>query len=334
MLNIPKDIKRKVFNALVNGEVIDGIQERDELENLVTRIDGIDLLKSEDPRYTTFIEDFRQHCLRNYDWTDEYLFVERLKVLESDNSFKSFVEAIVSPDLQESESDINKVVSMINQQLETAKASLSLFKYDSNGLPVYQLVERNEMVRQIRPSHKLQKFTFYVDKFPKGRSDFAISHSSPSPNERPCFILAHDRWNDFSVYSLFNLFWYPKEGVVTSVGAVKIIHKTELTEDQMERGNKYDTCDYIPESFQNLDGEIASLGQDQSYYNNLKSLFPNCYEDVLWALQDCAIFPIVEENFLEHLQFHSLITKSCYTEGYGKHLMSVYNLLKNICFNG
>lgn len=141
------------------------------------------------------------------------------------------------------------------------------------------------MVRQIRPSHKLQKFTFYVDKFPKGRSDFAISHSSPSPNERPCFILAHDRWNDFSVYSLFNLFWYPKEGVVTSVGAVKIIHKTELTEDQMERGNKYDTCDYIPESFQNLDGEIASLGQDQSYYNNLKSLFPNCYEDVLWALQ-------------------------------------------------
>lgn len=211
MLNIPKDIKRKVFNALVNGEVIDGIQERDELENLVTRIDGIDLLKSEDPRYTTFIEDFRQHCLRNYDWTDEYLFVERLKVLESDNSFKSFVEAIVSPDLQESESDINKVVSMINQQLETAKASLSLFKYDSNGLPVYQLVERNEMVRQIRPSHKLQKFTFYVDKFPKGRSDFAISHSSPSPNERPCFILAHDRWNDFSVYSLFNLFWYPKE---------------------------------------------------------------------------------------------------------------------------
>lgn len=310
MLNIPKDIKRKVFNALVNGEVIDGIQERDELENLVTRIDGIDLLKSEDPRYTTFIEDFRQHCLRNYDWTDEYLFVERLKVLESDNSFKSFVEAIVSPDLQESESDINKVVSMINQQLETAKASLSLFKYDSNGLPVYQLVERNEMVRQIRPSHKLQKFTFYVDKFPKGRSDFAISHSSPSPNERPCFILAHDRWNDFSVYSLFNLFWYPKEGVVTSVGAVKIIHKTELTEDQMERGNKYDTCDYIPESFQNLDGEIASLGQDQSYYNNLKSLFPNCYEDVLWALQDCAIFPIVEENFLEHLQFHSLIRNS------------------------
>lgn len=135
MLNIPKDIKRKVFNALVNGEVIDGIQERDELENLVTRIDGIDLLKSEDPRYTTFIEDFRQHCLRNYDWTDEYLFVERLKVLESDNSFKSFVEAIVSPDLQESESDINKVVSMINQQLETAKASLSLFKYDSNQTP-------------------------------------------------------------------------------------------------------------------------------------------------------------------------------------------------------
>lgn len=42
----------------------------------------------------------------------------------------------------------------------------------------------------------------------------------------------------------------------------------------------------------------------------MKSLFPNCYEDVLWALQDCAIFPIVEENFLEHLQFHSLIRNS------------------------
>lgn len=307
MLSIPKNIKRKVFNALVDGDVINDIHERDELEKLVARIEGIDSLGSEDSRYNTFMEDFRQHCIMNYDWTYEYLFVERLKILESDSTFRSFVEAMVSPDLQESESDINEVVSLINQQLETVKASLSLFKYDSNGLPVYQLVERDETSRRFRPSHKLQKFTFFVDKFPKGRSDFADSHRIPSSDERPCFVLAHDGWNDFSVYSLFNLFWYPKEGVVTSVGAVKIIHKTELTDEQVAEWCKYDTCDYIPDSFQSLDGEIASLGQDQSYYNNLKSLFPDCYEDVLWALQDCAIFPALEENFMEHRHFHSLI---------------------------
>lgn len=307
MLSIPKNIKRKVFNALVDDDVIDGIHERGELEILVSRIEGIDLLGSEDHRYSSFMEDFRQHCIRNDDWTNEYLFVERLKILESDSTFRSFVEAMVSPDLQESESDINEVVSLINQQLETVKASLSLFKYDSNGLPVYQLVERDETSRRFRPSHKLQKFTFFVDKFPKGRSDFADSHRIPSSDEGPCFVLAHDGWNDFSVYSLFNLFWYPKEGGVTSVGAVKIIHKTELTDKQVAEWCKYDTCDYIPDSFQSLDGEIASLGQDQSYYNNLKSLFPDCYEDVLWALQDCAIFPAIEESFLEHRHFHSLI---------------------------
>lgn len=305
MLNIPKNIKRNVFNALV--DVINNIHERNELEKLVSRIEGIDSLGSEDSRYSTFMEDFRQHCLNNYDWTDEYLFVERLKILESDSTFRSFVEAMVSPDLQESESDINEVVSMINQQLGTTNALLSLLKYDSNGLPVYQLVERDGMAKQFRPSHEIQKFTFFVDKYPKGRSDFASCHRSPSSDERPCFVLAHDRWNDYSIYSLFNLFWYPKEGAVTSVGAVKIIHKTELTDEQVAEYCKYDTCDYIPESFQILDGEIASLGQDQSYYNNLKSLFPDCYEDVLWALQDCAIFPAIEESFLEHRHFHSLI---------------------------
>ena len=136
MLSIPKNIKRNVFNALVDGDVINGIHEREDLEKLVARIDGVDSLGSEDSRYSTFMEDFRQHCVRNYDWTYEYLFVERLKILESDSTFRSFVEAMVSPDLQESESDINEVVSLINQQLGTTKALLSLLKYNSSGLPV------------------------------------------------------------------------------------------------------------------------------------------------------------------------------------------------------
>lgn len=307
MLIISQPVKRSVYNAIIEKGVVENIRTRGLLPELVEKIEGVESLRSVDPRFHTFIDDFYQHCVRNDDWSDEDLFVVRLKVLDNDSVFCSFVDTIVSPEIQEDEAGVNEVVNLVNEELQASGALLSLIRYDSKGLPVYALVEQGASGGQYKPAHEIRQFSFIVDNSHRGRPDRVGGHQPPSHEQGPCFVLVHDRWNDFGVRSLFDLFWYSDSGCRSLIGEVKIIHKTELSEEQMKENSGYDTADYLQSSFTSLVGEAASLGQEGAYYARLKSLFPDCYEDVLWALQDCAIFPIVEERFVEHNQFHSLI---------------------------
>lgn len=113
-----------------------------------------------------------------------------------------------------------------------------------------------------------------------------------------------DRWDDYGVESRFELFYYESKNDSTYIGAIKIINSsTERTNIQ-----KYKVRNFMDDKFYYLaENDFCSLGQSQSYYDNIKSIFPQKYMSILWALKDCAIFSFIEDNFERHRFFSSLI---------------------------
>jgi hypothetical protein len=103
------------------------------------------------------------------------------------------------------------------------------------------------------------------------------------------------------------MFYYADSISITHIGAVKILHKTEFSYTEVAaRG--YQTKEYIHNNnFTSFSADFCSLGQSSRYYEQIKSIFPKKYKSIFWALQDCAIFSIVEDKFAQHKQFRSLI---------------------------
>lgn len=64
MLIISRPVKRSVYNAIIEKGVVENIRTRGLLPELVEKIEGVESLRSVDPRFHTFIDDFYQHCVR------------------------------------------------------------------------------------------------------------------------------------------------------------------------------------------------------------------------------------------------------------------------------
>lgn len=302
--SISKQIKRSIFNLLNKNGILEAIENNGKLKELVEGLSNIDILPSQDLRYTTFIGDFTQHCINNSDWDYEFLFIERMHILQDDSVFQSFIESVISPEVLIHEKMITEVAGLINEELSSSGFVLKLFKYNEQGMPLYLLCRADNLV-VVKPKLKEKKFLFVVDNKPTGRTDRKNNHQYPQAN-LPCFVLVYnDGWNDFHVYSWYELYWHPARDECEYIGAVKIIHKTQMSPEDVELKGYY-TKDYLPKMFNSLETDIVSLGQSYPYYNKLKELFPDDYEGVLWALQDCAIYPHCYECFRNHPQFYSL----------------------------
>lgn len=116
------------------------------------------------------------------------------------------------------------------------------------------------------------------------------------------FFLREYKWDDFGSRTSFYLY-YVKNKDSTMIGEIKIMTK-----------DSYDTLEVIPQSFYSLDSEFCSLGQKDSFYNNLKDIFPENFEDILFALADCAFFSDRLENFDEHNRFKNSLVRFDYAE--------------------
>ncbi len=118
--------------------------------------------------------------------------------------------------------------------------------------------------------------------------------------EYPCFILAYNDWDDFSYRTSFRLSFHNDISHETTIGRVKIMNRNE---------NR--TINVIPKVFDELLEDFCSLGQDITYYENLKKVYPDQYEDILDVLNDAAFFPEVTDNFENDSKFiNSLLRNS------------------------
>jgi len=104
MKNISRTIKLELFRALIKEEDVFG---KDEIVVFLDDVWDLRTMSSEDARYTDAYGDVVQHMVNNDDWEIDYLFIERLKLLDDDEKFISFLETIVSKKYSENEDDIN-----------------------------------------------------------------------------------------------------------------------------------------------------------------------------------------------------------------------------------
>jgi hypothetical protein len=102
---------------------------------------------------------------------------------------------------------------------------------------------------------------------------------SSIPHGHDTFYLVSDRWDDFSFKTQFFLTYRDTEGLKHDIGTVKIA-KFGMGE---ERGTTT-----LDDSFERLDNQYFSLGQDADYYENLAELGVETRDAILQALRDVA----------------------------------------------
>lgn len=103
---------------------------------------------------------------------------------------------------------------------------------------------------------------------------------SPPDSARSTFFLQTDNWDDWFQFStLYYLIFLDNTGVKCEIGNVKI-GQFGMRADQRRPD--------LPENFEHLDKKIFSLGQDESYYENLNNLGESLRDTVLTALNDLA----------------------------------------------
>jgi ABC-type Na+ transport system ATPase subunit NatA len=114
----------------------------------------------------------------------------------------------------------------------------------------------------------------------------------------PCFVLFRDRWDDFGYKTQYNVEYYTHSDNSCEIGNSKFLN---LDEDDGE----------VPKVFTALNDNIASLGQSNAFYENLRKLIPDkvavYYLD---AVNDLAVNKGLIEKFEHHEGFNVSLLRS------------------------
>lgn len=105
----------KAINASGNiwgqSGMIDNVQ-------FLNRIWDLRLMSSSDPRFKTAAEDAKKHLIDNDDWDNDYVFLDRFKLLDcSEEEFLKFLNVVISPEVRGNENEIEKYISIIESLL-------------------------------------------------------------------------------------------------------------------------------------------------------------------------------------------------------------------------
>ncbi len=103
----------------------------------------------------------------------------------------------------------------------------------------------------------------------------------PSDRSRSEIFLTIDDWNDYSFYTLFYLTYVNEQGQKLEIGSVKIGY---FGQEKQKKARLLGVND----SFDKLDEKFFSLGQDDSYYDNLNKIGAEIRDKILDALNDIA----------------------------------------------
>lgn len=296
MFEISKKLKLDILNALISEKELFG--KPDSADNIIKFLDdmlNLKALPSEDGRYSNAYDDAYQHLVNNYDWEYDYVLTERFNIVDNTVTFIDFLNRIIHPILREDEDEIIRYLLLVNPYLEKEKLSFSLVSFDENGLSIYE-VNTLDSVKKVPSTIIENKIPFIIENSPSGWYDNYNSHKKPEVF--PSFLLVNNiEWNDYSNYSSYYLFYYTSSLESHKIGTVKIISK-----------NSDNTINILTDTFFILDENFCSLGQEYSFYENLKNIFKKEYNSILWALKDAALFPDILEEFENEYYFkNSLI---------------------------
>lgn len=243
-------------------------------------------MPSSDSRFKDAHGDIVQHFFNNSDWELEYLFIERLHVLEDSTDFKKFIEVMLAPEYHSDGDYLIGLSALVDVELSRDKLRLVIEEYTEMGVPrniVYEVDDANEL-----PAGVLKNsIPFYV-----------LKDQSITSTEAEYFKLSPIKgWNDYGVVSIFEV-EYHSISFVHSFGRTKIMHKEENT-----------TWELLPDKFYQLPDDYCSLSSREEYYFSLLNTFKlHGLISILFALQDAAYFPDIYDRYSKNSNFiHSLM---------------------------
>jgi ABC-type multidrug transport system ATPase subunit len=296
-MKLTKKIRLDILRVLLSEQDLFG-EPQDDI-NIIKFLDEMFELKSlpsEDDRYSNAYDDAYQHLINNYDWEYEYVLTERFSIIEDSNTFINFLNKIIHPNIRNNEDEITRYYLLINPYLEKENLNFSLDSYNEEGLSIFEVKEYDRT--NVTPSTIIEnKIPFLINNSPNGFFDYQSSHETP--NTFPSFVLVNSDWNDYSNRSTYYLYYYTDISDCKKIGTVKIIHK--------EIGN---TPNELNENFTLLNESFCSLGQEYSYYENIKLIFGKTYESILWALKDAAFYPNILEEFENNYYFRNSLIRN------------------------
>ena len=150
--------------------------------------------------------------------------------------------------------------------------------------------------RQQRVSNnKIPFYIYNVD------DPYQTSMPTTIPDTVPSFMLLSNTWDDYGAKTKYGLSYYDEHKRCHYLGVLKIVKKSD------GENENWVTREVLTGMFTDIGDDYCSLGQETIYYDNIKSLFPETYRDILLCLRDCALYPDIETLFRGKGVFRSLI---------------------------
>lgn len=295
MVKFSKAVQLNIFRIL-GGEWV-RISNQDNSDSgmeLLNSIWDLRAMKSEDDRFSDAYGDIVQHTISNDDWSVDQLFIDRLKIYDSQDIFKAFVEKFLEPQYYYDEDQLNSISFQIDSELAKDKLRLVIEDYNEVGFPIQKVYEQEE-VNDLPVGIKKNNIPFYLYVDGKLGKITDGEYFTLEPNKG---------WNDYSVVSGFTLEYYSGSQPRQSVGYLKLIHKEEMK-----------TYLKLPERFFTLSQDFCSLGTRKDYYFNLQRIIGDKnMVSILNAVQDAAYFPEIHDSYEKNSNFISSLIRDDETE--------------------
>lgn len=283
---ISKTIKTEIFNRLLETQhFFQSNQGSGDILYFLNLIWPLRDMPSTDSRFPNAYQDAMQHLINNDDWTIEFTFLDRFKLIDGEEQdFVRFIEAVLSPSVRKSKDEILKYYQIITPFLRTTDVRLAIVDYFEE-LPVYKIVDK-QAANDLPQDIPINNIRFY-----KSSSSNTIPTSS--------FYLTYNNWDDYNYKTTVKLYYRGADNFNTYIGVLKILNREAIK-----------TWDILPDSFTALDSSYCSLGVDIEFYEKVRIVFPQIYRSILLALRDAALFPRIAEEFENEEGFRKSLLRS------------------------
>lgn len=276
---ITREQRLEIYKAITALGSVWGQSGQIDCVQFLNKIWELRLMSSSDPRFKTAAEDAKKHLIDNDDWDDDYVFLDRFKLLDcSEEEFLKFLNVVISSEVRGDENEIEKYISVIESLLPKKYGIIETT--DKNGQIIHSVLMKS-------------KDNCEDEQYPIGLNTNDIPFfTNIEPTEYPAFQIVTDNWDDFGYKTTSKLYYWDKNAQRKSIDKLKILNSEEDN-----------TGNVLPKSFMSLGATFCSLGQSENYYRKLKQLLPDKYQSVLYALKDAAWFSEIQYRFENHQGF-------------------------------
>lgn len=269
---LSKKVKQDIFETLSSrGDFLGVYNDFDGIITFLNKIWPLQEMPSEDDRYSTAIDDARQHLVNNDDWSLEYTFLNRFDLIDGENAFYTkFLETLVSPEVRPSKEEIQLYAHLINNFIEKSGARMAIVDYFEE-MPLYK-------IKPLMSAGDLP-LAIQVNTIPFFKEEVKIDHY-------PCFVMRYIHWNDYGIRTRIALTYYASAFDRSQEFYVMIMKRECQT-----------TWDVLDDKFFTLGENFCSCGVSDDFYFSIKEILPTLYQSVLLAIRDVGLFPRISEEF-------------------------------------